>query len=280
MESDTSTTNAQASDVDLAFARAMLYSALALGFRPPTEETIDRLCSKDGASALTDAAALLDLDRDSGSAGICSLFTAHRSLLTLTASHRRLFGHTARSGVPPYETEYGTEALFQQPQELGDLQGFYNAFGLALNQAEHERADHVSCECEFLAFLALKEAYALEHGDDAMLEETRKAERLFLRDHIGRFFPAFANKLMRAADPHPNPLPLGEGEGEGDRQGFYRALAELGLAFVARECARRNVPLGPGSLSLRPATDDRVPMACGSDSCPAMPGTVEPDEMD
>ena len=263
MEADTSTTSAQASDIDAAFARAMMYSALALGFRPPTEETIDRLCSKDGTAALAAAAALLDLDRDSGSAGICSLFTDHCSLLTLTEAHHRLFGHTARSGVPPYETEYGTEALFQQPQELGDLHGFYNAFGLALNQAEHERADHVSCECEFLAFLALKEAYALEHGDSAMREETQKAERLFLRDHIGRFFPAFANKLTCE-----------------DGGGFYQALGEWGRALVASECARRNVPLGPGSLGLRPATDDRVPMACGSDSCPAMPGAVEPDEME
>jgi len=264
METETLTANPHDTEIDTALSRAVLYSALALGFRPPEEETITRLCSEDGAAALAEAAALLDPDQEASDfAAACLGLTAHASLLTVTASHRRLFGHTARSGVPPYETEYGEEALFQQPQELGDLHGFYNAFGLALNRAEHERADHVSCESEFLAFLALKEVYALEHADTAMLEETQKAERLFLRDHLARFLPAFANKLARE-----------------DQGGFYHALGELARRLIARECARWNVPLGPGSLSLRPATDDRVPMACGTDSCPAMPGTVEPDEME
>ena len=70
--------------------------------------------------------------------------------------------HRPRGTITPYETEYGNEALFQQPQELGDLMGFYRAFGLAMKQDRRERADHISCECEFLMFLALKEAYALE----------------------------------------------------------------------------------------------------------------------
>lgn len=183
------------------------------------------------------------------------------SLLTLAESHRRLFGHSARGAVPPYETEYGAEALFQQPQEMGDLMGFYNAFGLALNGRQHERADHVSCECEFLCFLALKEAYALEHGDDSMLEETRKAERLFLRDHLARFLPAFAKKLVRE-----------------DAGGLYGFLGGVGYGFIVLECARFSVRLGPENLTLRPADDERVPMACGSGECPAMPGVSELDE--
>jgi len=250
-----------ASEIDLALCRATLYSALALGFRPPSEETITRLGSQQGAAALAEAAALLD-PHQSGLAAACLLLTAHSSwfdrahhdpepaegsLLTLTASHRRLFGHTARGVVPPYETEYGTEALFQQPQEMGDLMGFYRAFGLTLNPTEHERADHISCELEFLTFLALKEAYALEHRDVPMLEQTREATRLFLRDHLARFVPVFTKKLAREA-----------------RGGFYNALADLCHKWVTQECARYRVPLGPENLPLRPATDGRAPMACGS----------------
>jgi DMSO reductase family type II enzyme chaperone len=259
MTSATLVTRPQAGDIDI--ARATLYSALALGFRPPEEETIARLCSKDGATALASAAALLDPNRESGLAAVSLVLTAHCSLLTVTESHRRLFGHTARGGVPPYETEYGAEALFQQPQEMGDLMGFYRAFGLTLNVLERERPDHVSCECEFLCFLALKEAYALEHEDSAMLDETRKAERLFLRDHLGRFLPAFAKKLIRE-----------------DGNGLYGILGDLACAFIALECARFGVPAGPDNLTLRPADDERVPMACGSGECPAMPGVSELDE--
>ena len=139
--------------------------------------------------------------------------------------------------------------------------GFYRAFGLTMNVEEHERPDHVSCECEFLSFLALKEAYAIERDDAAMLEETRKAERLFMRDHLGRFLPAFTKKLSREAT-----------------DGLYDALARLAWGFIAADCARFGVPQGPENLTLRPADDERVPMACGSGDCPAMLGVSELDE--
>ena len=58
-------------------------------------------------------------------------------------------------------------------------------------------------------FLALKEAYALEHNDPDMREETSKAEVLFIRDHLGRFLPAFVGQLQRE-----------------DRSGFYGNLGE------------------------------------------------------
>ena len=251
------------SEIDLALCRATLYSALALGFRAPTEETVERLASAEGAGALAEAAGALDTP---GASTICAaalrLSAGKRSLPALSDTFLRLFGHTARGPVPPYETEYGAEALFQQPQEMGDLAGFYSAFGLAVNPAEHERSDHVSCECEFLCFLALKEAYALESNDATMLEEVRKATRLFLRDHLGRFVPAFARKLVT--------------EGQ---ETFYGALGELCLSFITDECARLGVAPGAAGLGLRPAADDRVPMACGSGTeCAAMPGVCDPEE--
>jgi len=254
------------SEIDSAYCRATLYSALALGFRPPTDEAIGRLATPQNAAALGEAAAMLDAD---GKLGLASLVQAvadagRVGTATLASSYRALFGHTVRGPIPPYETEYGNEALFQQPQEMGDLMGFYEAFGLTFRVEEHERCDHISCEWEFLSFLALKEAYALDHQDLEMLEETRKATRLFLRDHLGRFLPAFAKKLSRE-----------------DRSGFYGTLARLGLAFVDLESSRFTVPLGAINLGLRPTDDDRVPMACGSGAeCTAMPGGCTPEGAD
>jgi TorA maturation chaperone TorD len=264
VELKTSSSDQKVGEVDVALSRATLYSALALGFRPLREETLTRLTSEENLPALTEAAAILDRD---GAAELAStvrgLGAAENSSLDgLLQAFHRLFGHTARGGVPPYETEYGTEAVFQQPQEMGDLMGFYRAFGLTLNAQEHERADHISCECEFVSFLALKEAYALERGESAMLEETRNAARLFLRDHLGRFAPAFAKKLRQAANG-----------------GFYGAMTELCYRLVTLDCSRFGVPVGPQSLPLRPATDDRVPMACGSGAeCMAIPGAGGPEE--
>lgn len=258
--------NPEQSELELAFCRATLYSALALGFRPPTEEAIARLTTPQNAAALGETAAILDSD---GKLGLASLVQAvaqagAAGATVLMASYRALFGHAVRGPIPPYETEYGNEALFQQPQEMGDLMGFYRAFGLTVRVDGHERCDHISCECEFLSFLALKEAYALEHRDPDMLEASRKATRLFLRDHLGRFLPAFAAKLRRE-----------------DRAGFYGMLVQLCLAFIELESNSFDVPRGAASLGLRPVDDDRIPMACGSGAeCAALPGAGAPEGAD
>lgn len=266
MNDQQSNLNQPASSIDAAYCRAALYSALAIGFQEPRKEGLHRLLTDESKSSLTSAVDMLYPSRQPDLISLIEAFPnadAH-STTALSRQHRGLFGHTARGPVPPYETEYGNEAVFQQPQELGDLMGFYHAFGLQLKQSKHERPDHISCECEFLMFLALKEAHALEHDDRDMLVETRKAEKLFLRDHLARFFPTFAAKLNRE-----------------DPLGFYGKLAELGLRLVMAECARLQVSSGGANLGLRPVDDNRVPMACGSGAdCAAMPGACTPEDSD
>lgn len=231
---------------DLALCRATLYAALALGFRPPTAETLERLTHPEAAAAVADAARVLE-PQDAGVLAACAAALARpdADLEQLLAEYRRLFGHTARGEVPAYETEYGEEALFQQPQEMGDLAGFMRAFGLTLRHDAHERIDHVSCECEFFSFLACKEAYAIEHRDEEMRAATVHAGTLFLRDHLGRFAPAFTRRIERA-----------------DAAGFYARLGRLLGAFVEVECRRLNVPTGPVLLNLRPDPVTSAPMGC------------------
>jgi putative dimethyl sulfoxide reductase chaperone len=258
--------NEAVSDVDLAYCRAALYSALAIGFQFPAQDNLDRLLADESKPLLSSAASALYPVREPDLISLIEGFPVAAPNLnaTLSARHRQLFGHTARGPVPPYETEYGNEALFQQPQELGDLMGFYHAFGLTLKNDMRERPDHISCECEFLMFLTLKEAYALENDEHEIVKETRKAERLFLRDHLARFLPTFAAKLQRE-----------------DPAGFYGLLAEFCLRLISAECTRLNIKCGPANLGLRPADDSRVPMACSSGTeCAAIPGACMPEESD
>ncbi|MBI4537365.1 MAG: molecular chaperone TorD family protein [candidate division NC10 bacterium] len=245
--------NPKLDESDLALCRSILYEALALGFRPPTDETVSRLASEAGVSALADAASVLDEAQGTELARLIRRTLAPRvsparlhSLAGLQTSFRRLFGHTARAGVPPYETEYGGDSLFQPPQEMSDLAGFYRAFGLVLQPSEHERIDHISCECEFLLFLARKEAYAFVRDEAASLEETHRADRFFLRHHLGQWGPAFGRRLARE-----------------DRGGFYAALGGLLEAFVTSECVRVGAPQGPEFLRLRSTSPGEAPMACG-----------------
>jgi DMSO reductase family type II enzyme chaperone len=237
-----------------ALARSILYEALAIGFRAPTASAFARLAHSTGRTALLDAADEVG-GQPLAACAAAVIAGEAEGYERLATRHRRLFGHTARGKVSPYETEYGEKDLFQQPQDLADLSGFLQAFGLELRRDAHERVDHVSCECEFLSFLARKEAHASEVQDPEMHAETLRAERFFLRDHLARFTPAFAHGLERE-----------------DRGAFYCALGALLLAFVSSECSRLQVNLGTAGLRLRIEIEDRLPMACGESDRAACDG--------
>jgi DMSO reductase family type II enzyme chaperone len=242
------------SELDLALCRSAMYEALALGFNPPTRATVARLLNEDQNEALSELAAIIDAHTRGDKLGNLSpqvrrlwQLPQAQSLEALAESYLRLFGHTAQAHVPLHETEYGEDTMFQQPQQLGDIAGFFNAFGLKLNPRQHERVDHVSCECEFMAFLTLKEAYALEQNDADMLEAVRRGQRLFLRDHLGRFVPALSNLLRRE-----------------DARGFYAAFGNLLCDFVRGECLRHQVQMGPEQLRLRPEMQNDECFTCGT----------------
>jgi DMSO reductase family type II enzyme chaperone len=236
---------AMAPEEDAALCRSALWEALALGFRPPTDETLRRLLSPEGAGALADAAGMLD--SVSLRAAVLALAAKPPPPLDeLRLGYDRLFGHTARGRTTPYETEYGADSTWAPPREMSDLGAFLRAFGLVPRPDAHERLDHVAAECEFMLVLARKEAYALERCEPDMLAVTRKATRDFLRDHIGRWLPALGARLARE-----------------DTAGFYTALGQLAVAFVVAECGRVGVAAGPELLRLRSAEPDGAPMACG-----------------
>lgn len=237
-------------DVTTALGRSALYEALATGFRPPTPATLARLTTPDAGEGLADAAALLD---PALVPLVQRLAATAPAVFELQAQYNHLFGHTARGEVPAFETEYGTDDMVRQPHELADLSGFYNAFGLRIAPGAGERADHVRCECEFLMVLARREAVACEQGDDAGREAVRRATRLFLRDHLGRFVPTLGERLQRA-----------------DAGGFYGALGALAARMVVDDCRRFEVDAGSACLPLRDPTEDAVPMACGG--CDQAPG--------
>lgn len=237
--------------IDIALGRGALYEVLAGGFCPPTPSTVSRLLSPEAAEVLAEAAAVLDAAWETDLRGYVHRLSAYgeQALPLLQASFGRLFGHIVRGPVPPYETEYGDDSLFLPIQEMSDLGGFVQAFGLTLNAAAHERLDHISSECEFLMFLACKEAYALERDDVPMQQQVQHATRLFLRDHLGRWAPAFGYRLVRE-----------------DQGGFYGALGGLCHALVRADCRRLGISVGPETLRLRAPSLADAPMACGSES--------------
>lgn len=236
-----------ADEIDRALCRSALWEALALGFSRPVAATVTRLASPEGAGALGDAAAVLGPEAPGLAAAVAALARDPCPAVgDLVLAYDRLFGHTARGRVTPYETEYGADSTWAPQREMSDLVAFFRAFGLAPEPAARERADHVVAECEFMLVLARKEAHAREGGDTAMLEATRRAARAFLRDHLGRWAPALGGQLVRE-----------------DRAGFYGALGRLLAELVTAECRRAGVPAGPALLRIRSAELADAPIGCG-----------------
>jgi DMSO reductase family type II enzyme chaperone len=278
---------------DTARARAFLYRFLARAYEDPTPAGWALLCASDTQEHLT-AAWEIAGDRCAGSppagapashrpaeetAGgiespdcapignprdgrpeVCAAFTPEAFDAFLDA-YLAAFGHAARGPCPLNEIEYGdlkADPLFQ-PHRLADLAAFYRAFGLEVADDAGERHDHLCLELEFMCVLAAKEAWAREHQLDAEpLAVVRDAQKKFLREHLGRWTPAFTRRLERHAAGTP-----------------LAALARFTRAFILAECARLGVPPGSEDLLLRPA--DQAAALC--ESCglaQALPGAAPP----
>ena len=247
--------------VDTAVARSFLHRLLALAFADPTPEAWHWLIDAPTLASLRAAGRLQGTPLGECAEALIATLVPGAFEPFLNAS-LAVFGHAARGSCPLNEIEYGdikADPLFQ-PHRLADVAAFYRAFGLEVAEDAGERHDHLCLELEFMCVLAAKEACALEHQHDAdELALCRDAQKKFLREHLGRWTPAFARRLAAASS---NPT-LG-------------ALAEFTRVFVEGECARFGVNPGSGDLLLRPVDEaaDRMCDSCGLATLPPGAGPV------
>ncbi len=83
---------------------------------------------------------------------------------------------------------------------LADLAGFYEAFAF-VPQAE-DPIDHIAVEAGFVAYLRMKEAYALARGDEEAVETTAESLNHFLDSHLGAFVESFVRSLEPSGVPY------------------------------------------------------------------------------
>ena len=84
----------------------------------------------------------------------------------------------------------------QLGQLISEICAHYDAFAYSRSQAE--APDHVAVEADFIAYLRLKEAYALAGDDFEKASVTGDAARHFLEDHVSRFAPALRDRFSEA----------------------------------------------------------------------------------
>lgn len=183
----------------LALARSRVYSYLAACFRYPDIESWTEIAGEEGRDSFACACTQLAEKKEyrflgKFEGGLPSSKSV--SLEGLEDKFQEVFGHTISKHCPPYETEYGNIHLFQQTNVLADLGGFYNAFGVAPRDGK-ERIDHISIQLEFLYLVTFKEAHALEECKTEEAEVCRQAQVSFIEEHLGRWAPIFARRLLR-----------------------------------------------------------------------------------
>jgi putative dimethyl sulfoxide reductase chaperone len=230
--------------------RSFIYRWLAKAYEYPDRDGWQWLTDPEVQSALSHAADSVGRDFLQPHASEVLNYFRPSEFDQMVSDYIAAFGHAARGPCPLNEIEYGelkADPLIQ-PHRLADLAAFYRAFGMEPAPDAHERMDHICFELEFMAVLAAKEAYALEHQHNAeQLEACRQAQKDFLREHLGRWTPAFVRRLSASAGASS----LG-------------ALARFTQAFIENECRRFQVTAGSEDLLLRPV-DERSESLC--DSC-------------
>ncbi len=143
----------------------------------------------------------------------------------------RVFGLLLSKECPPYETQYcpQTFSVFRSHQ-LGDIAGYYRAFGLEPSSKSPERHDHISLELEFMAWLNIKTLYAMEEGDHDNESLCRDAQVSFLDEHLAWWTTAFALALRKKADGIED-----ERELTSPPKSFQGAIGVFLAAFIAAE---------------------------------------------
>lgn len=109
--------------------------------------------------------------------------------------HTRLFAQGV--AVCPCETSY---SRMDKGSQLGQLAALYGLFGAKLGGAESEAPDHICVELEFASLLCLKEALALEQGDEENANIAYRAQEVLLCEHLGAFAPRFVQRLVTTTD--------------------------------------------------------------------------------
>jgi DMSO reductase family type II enzyme chaperone len=183
---------------EAAVGRAAIYGFTARSLLYPTDETqrairVELVPLLDGLSSTS--AELEEL--------LAGALDAHDvDIEELRRAHGRIFTHIENEDCPAHESAYSPGDVFRRADVMADVAAFYKAHGVQAGGKRRERIDHVTTELEFLSFLARKEAYAIEHLGPDEVEECRRSQEHFLRDHVGCWVPGFSARLQVVAD-HP-----------------------------------------------------------------------------
>lgn len=161
------------------------------------------------------------------------------------AEYERVFA--PRGPISPFASDHVEGGFADKGHVLGDVAGFYRAFGFV--PALAEPPDHFASIFAFLAVLAAKQAYARFEGAPEQAEIAENAEQTLLLAYVRRNFASFLGRLEAAAP-------------EGGVLGAYpeTIAALLGLAPAP---APAHAPAAPPGLKPLPIVGRLPPARAG-----------------
>lgn len=193
----TPTTTDHAATDQRGLVRSAAYEALALAFAYPHADAEQGLRDLLADLAEHETTAALDL---LASLDALSAALAATDSLARAAEHTRLFD--TETLCTPFETDYQADP-FAKASQLADIAGFYQAWGVDVARARPTTPDFIGSELEFMSLIARKQAYAAARGWEAQEALARRAQRVFLQDHLGRWIPAFTAAVAERAEGSP-----------------------------------------------------------------------------
>lgn len=96
-------------------------------------------------------------------------------------------------GGPAPGREVSYRAWVQPGYLISEISAFYKAFSFTPRTLE--TPDHVSVEAGFIAYLKLKEAFAVSFGDTESAAVTSEASRKFIDEHLTKIAEPLARSL-------------------------------------------------------------------------------------
>lgn len=175
----------KAETIESALQRAMGYALLARALAYPDERTFTTL--QDTARFAEEALVGTPLER------LNSLALAARRE-ELEAAHISIFTLSSSPDCPMFETAFLSTEAAQQTARMGDIAGFYRAFGVD-PATPGFRPDDLWVELEFMGYLCRKQAHAAEHMGAPRVKQVLRAQRMFLREHLGRWGPGLGRRI-------------------------------------------------------------------------------------
>ena len=118
---------------------------------------------------------------------------ADAALVTATEGH---YHSVCGPGGPAPPREVSYHDTLELGSLMSELAGYYNAFGY--HPATGEAPDHAAVEVGFVAYLRLKEAYAVAAGNAEHAATTAHAVERFRADHLAVFAAPLAAVLAHS----------------------------------------------------------------------------------